>query len=261
MEVSRLGIELELQLLACATVTATPDPSLIGDLYHSSWQCWILNQLSRARDRAHVLMDTSWVCYCQATTGTLKSLINCLRNNLEAKGEGRGYPPCLGARNYRKVSWEWQEQDSDSWAASKQSAQRVIMNQRPNVGNAWNVCSGKMFFSRTLHSRTHNSFHQEGHPKDLLPCHEKRAATGSGWVTQAGCPWRCQWPFLSWGRHILPWSPLQVPSSEQGSKQMFSMWNESHLHSFAISETNKQKSGNINQEPLVWTLCEILEPL
>ena len=30
---------------------------------HSSWQCQILNPLSRARDQAHVLMDTSCIRY------------------------------------------------------------------------------------------------------------------------------------------------------------------------------------------------------
>ena len=51
MEVSRLGVESELQLLAYITATATPDPSQVCNLHHSSWQCWILNLLSKARDR------------------------------------------------------------------------------------------------------------------------------------------------------------------------------------------------------------------
>ena len=54
MEVPRLGVELELQLPACTTTTAMPDLTRVCDLYHSSWQCWILNPLmSRARDRTH----------------------------------------------------------------------------------------------------------------------------------------------------------------------------------------------------------------
>jgi len=36
MEVSRLGVESELQLLAYATATATPNPSHICDLHHSA---------------------------------------------------------------------------------------------------------------------------------------------------------------------------------------------------------------------------------
>ena len=42
----------------------------LWDLHHSSWQCWILNSLSEARDWTHVLMDTSWVHYHWATVGT-----------------------------------------------------------------------------------------------------------------------------------------------------------------------------------------------
>ena len=44
-----------------ATATATPDPSRICNLYHSSQQCWILNPLREARDRTHILMGTSRV--------------------------------------------------------------------------------------------------------------------------------------------------------------------------------------------------------
>ena len=63
MEVPRLGVQLELQLLAYATATAIPDPSCICDLHHGSRQCPILNPRSTARDRTQILMDTSWVCY------------------------------------------------------------------------------------------------------------------------------------------------------------------------------------------------------
>ena len=61
VEVPRLEIELELQLPAYATATATPDPSPICDLHRSSWQHWILNPLSEARDQTCILMDTSQV--------------------------------------------------------------------------------------------------------------------------------------------------------------------------------------------------------
>ena len=50
MEVPRLGVKLELQLLANATVIATQDPSLVCDLHHSSRQHCILNPLSKAGD-------------------------------------------------------------------------------------------------------------------------------------------------------------------------------------------------------------------
>ena len=43
------------------TATATPDPSRIFDLQHSSWQRQILNPLSEARDQTHNLMAPSWI--------------------------------------------------------------------------------------------------------------------------------------------------------------------------------------------------------
>ena len=55
MEVPRLGVKLELQLPAYTMATAMQDPSRICDLYHSSWQRGILNPLSEARDRTHIL--------------------------------------------------------------------------------------------------------------------------------------------------------------------------------------------------------------
>ena len=70
MEVPKLGIESELQLPAYATGTAKWDPSCICDLYHSSWQCQILNPLSEARNWIHILKDTNGIRFCCATMGT-----------------------------------------------------------------------------------------------------------------------------------------------------------------------------------------------
>ena len=61
MEVPRLGVESELQLLAYAKATETWDPSCICNLYHTMWQCQILNPLSKSRDWTCILMDTSRV--------------------------------------------------------------------------------------------------------------------------------------------------------------------------------------------------------
>jgi len=50
MEVPGQGVKSELQLLAYTTAIATLEPSFVCDLYHSSWQSWILNPMSEARD-------------------------------------------------------------------------------------------------------------------------------------------------------------------------------------------------------------------
>ena len=49
------------------TATATQD---LGDLHHSSWQHWILNPLSNAKDRTYDLMVTSQIHLHWATMGT-----------------------------------------------------------------------------------------------------------------------------------------------------------------------------------------------
>jgi len=58
MEIPRPGAELKLQLQAYTTVTAIPDPSHICDLCHSLGQHWILNPLSKARDKTCILVNT-----------------------------------------------------------------------------------------------------------------------------------------------------------------------------------------------------------
>ena len=73
MEVLRPGVELELKLQAYTSATATPDPSQVCDLHHSSQQCQILNPQSEARDWTCVLMDTSWTHFCCAMTGSPKT--------------------------------------------------------------------------------------------------------------------------------------------------------------------------------------------
>ena len=85
LEVPRLGVELELQLLAYTTATATPDLSHVCDLHHSSWQHWILNPLSKARDQTRHLMVPSWIRFCCGTMGTPKhrKLYSICCNNLE----------------------------------------------------------------------------------------------------------------------------------------------------------------------------------
>ena len=77
MEVPRIRVYSELQLLAYATATATPDLNCICDLHHSSQQHPILNGLSQARDHTSNLMVPSQIHFHCAMTGTpfLKSFI------------------------------------------------------------------------------------------------------------------------------------------------------------------------------------------
>ena len=63
MQIPRLGVKSELQVLVYTTATATQDPGRVCDLYHSSWQHQILNPLSEARDQTYILINTSWVHY------------------------------------------------------------------------------------------------------------------------------------------------------------------------------------------------------
>ena len=70
MEFPRLGVELELQLLAFTTATAMQYLSCVCNLHDSSQQHWILNTLSEARDQTCVLMNTSQIHFHCATVGT-----------------------------------------------------------------------------------------------------------------------------------------------------------------------------------------------
>ena len=56
-KVPKLGVKLELQLLAYTTATATQDLSRICKLHHRSQQCQILKALSKTRDQT----TTSWL--------------------------------------------------------------------------------------------------------------------------------------------------------------------------------------------------------
>ena len=70
MEIPRLGLQLELQLLAYATAAGTSDPSHVCNRHHGSWQCRIINPLSKARDPTHNFMVPSWIHFCCATSRT-----------------------------------------------------------------------------------------------------------------------------------------------------------------------------------------------
>ena len=74
MEVPRLGIESELQLQAYTIATATLDPSCVCDLCCSLQQHWILNPLREARDRNHILLETSWILYLLTHDGNSQEI-------------------------------------------------------------------------------------------------------------------------------------------------------------------------------------------
>ena len=78
MEVPGLGVELELQLPAYTTATATGELSHVCNLHHSSRQHLILNSLSEAKDQTHILMDTSQIPFHCATMETPQFLLESI---------------------------------------------------------------------------------------------------------------------------------------------------------------------------------------
>ena len=77
MEVPRLGVELELQLLAYSRATATKDLNHVCNLQHSSWQRQILNPLIEARDRTRNLMLPSWIVYTGPRRELPRGCVSC----------------------------------------------------------------------------------------------------------------------------------------------------------------------------------------
>ena len=70
----------ELQLPAYTTATTTGDPSHICKLHHSSrqYQIQIPDPPNKERDWTRILMDTSWIHFNWAMTGTLPSFFSNL---------------------------------------------------------------------------------------------------------------------------------------------------------------------------------------
>ena len=73
IEVPRLRTELELQLQAYATVTATPNLSCIWNSHHSLWQWQILNPLG---SNPYLHRDYFASLTCWVTVGTLFGFLN-----------------------------------------------------------------------------------------------------------------------------------------------------------------------------------------
>ena len=81
MEVARLGIELELQLLACTTASAMWDLSLVHNLHHGSQQRWFPDPLSKPG----IKPTSSWilvrfVLLCHNGNSWVLIILNCIYN-------------------------------------------------------------------------------------------------------------------------------------------------------------------------------------
>ena len=79
MEVPRLGVELEPQLLAYTTVTALWAPNHVCDLHHGSWQCQSLTHWARPGIQPASLWMLIRFVNHRATTGTPKILIGTIK--------------------------------------------------------------------------------------------------------------------------------------------------------------------------------------
>ena len=100
MDVPRLRVQSELQLLASTTATATWDLSRVCDLPHSSGQHQILNPLSEDRNQTYILIGTSQIHFHWPMKGTpfvlflatdIFPMLGCLKLHL---GLPKTYPLC-----------------------------------------------------------------------------------------------------------------------------------------------------------------------
>ena len=93
VEIPRLGVESELEPPAYTTATATGDPSHVCNLHHRPRQHWILNPLSKARDRTCNLMVPSLFLNHCATMGTPVCVLSPVRWRCD--GWGQAFHPVL----------------------------------------------------------------------------------------------------------------------------------------------------------------------
>ena len=62
---------------------AMQDPSHVCNVHHNSWQHWIPDPQSEARDQSRILMDTSWIRFRCTTMGTPYHFNNKICVNLD----------------------------------------------------------------------------------------------------------------------------------------------------------------------------------
>ena len=151
MEVPRLGVESELQLLAYATATATPDLSFIWDLHCSlqqhqslthrarpgiepvsSWTlCWILNLLSHSENSHGFLRKVVSYLYNLHTSQHV-----CGQNGHGDAAIGKNLPyPCVYVCVHERES-ERERVHSKSWHIYYYSnvTQSLLYNQNHHCG-------------------------------------------------------------------------------------------------------------------------------
>ena len=123
MEVPRLGAESQLEPLAYTTATATWGLSHICDLHHSSRQHQILNPLSKARNRTHILMDTSLVLNFLSHIGNSMSQ-TALRMDLQhIMTEEKDLTK--GTRMDLPETWQTNQETAGPWKSREHSAFRM----------------------------------------------------------------------------------------------------------------------------------------
>ena len=163
-----------------------PELSHICDLHHSSWEHQILNPLIEARNRTPILMDTSWVLYCLATTGTpyvwyLMCLLFC---HFAAEGMypriGSGtHPYSLQAKqiNSGKVKYElWVLVHSCVPSSFHLFFQQSMHCQQAMILPGWGEGEGEVFLS----SRSCQSRRREGPPPGRDTCSTEQPGSHGG---------------------------------------------------------------------------------
>ena len=130
MELPRVRVESELQLLAYTT--ATQDPSHVCDLNHSSEYLRIFNPLSNARDRTRNLMVTSWIRFCCATMGTPTKYFF-----LNVLGKGNHYLAILLKQSLSLASVASQSPDlcCRNFCFSSKFKTQIHFPSKPLIGN------------------------------------------------------------------------------------------------------------------------------
>ena len=97
MEVPRLEVKSELQLLAYATATSKQDPSCVCNLHHSSQQCPILNHRTGPRIKA----ASSWILVGFITHWAVTGTPQTVTFRMDKQGG-----PTVQHRELYLVSWD-----------------------------------------------------------------------------------------------------------------------------------------------------------